>query len=203
MGNTCNALDHCRGEATFASPDAVMVAATAPAGNEAWIGHPEGPSASERKSLMRKFLIVTVFALATPAMAHDCPDKVIAAADHLGLNRVESFGATHPTYYLPASLDGSGLLVIDCIEATEVTMTVYSEKPSDRFMAIFGESAHDVAGVSAQDAVASARECQKDGLARKGLKKELVFGDPIEKPDLYVGCRVGVNFTSFSVFQQR
>ena len=40
MGNTCNALDHCRGEATFASPDAVMVAATAPAGNEAWIGHP-------------------------------------------------------------------------------------------------------------------------------------------------------------------
>jgi hypothetical protein len=38
---------------------------------------------------------------------------------------------------------------------------------------------------------------------RKGLKKELVFGDPIEKPDLYVGCRVGVNFTSFSVFQQR
>ena len=28
------------GEATFASPDAVMVAATAPAGNEAWIGHP-------------------------------------------------------------------------------------------------------------------------------------------------------------------
>lgn len=72
---------------------------------------------------MRKFLIVTAFALATPAMAHDCPDKVIAAADHLGLNRVESFGATHPTYYLPASLDGSGLLVIDCIEATEVTMT--------------------------------------------------------------------------------
>ena len=61
---------------------------------------------------MRKFLIVTVFALATPAMAHDCPDKVIAAADHLGLNRVESFGATHPTYYLPASLDGSGFLVI-------------------------------------------------------------------------------------------
>ena len=152
---------------------------------------------------MRKFLIVTAFALATPAIAHDCPDKVIAAADHLGLNRVESFGATHPTYYLPASLDGSGLLVIDCVEATEVTMTVYSEKPSDRFMAIFGESAHDVAGVSAQDAVASARECQKDGLARKGLKKELVFGDPIEKPDLYVGCRVGVNFTSFSVFQQR
>jgi hypothetical protein len=40
MGNTCNALDHCRGDATFASPDAVMVAATAPAGNEAWIGHP-------------------------------------------------------------------------------------------------------------------------------------------------------------------
>ena len=34
---------------------------------------------------MRKFLIVTAFALATPAMAHDCPDKVIAAADHLGL----------------------------------------------------------------------------------------------------------------------
>ena len=27
-------------------------------------------------------------------------------------------------------------------------------------------------------------------LRRKGLKKELVFGDPIEKPDLYVGCRV-------------
>src|ERR1700738_1400608 len=54
---------------------------------------------------MRKFLIVTAFALATPAMAHDCPDKVIAAADHLGLNRVESFGATHPTYYLPAGLD--------------------------------------------------------------------------------------------------
>ena len=50
---------------------------------------------------MRKFLIVTAFALATPAIAHDCPDKVIAAADHLGLNRVESFGATHPTYYLP------------------------------------------------------------------------------------------------------
>ena len=97
---------------------------------------------------MRKFLIVTAFALATPAMAHDCPDKVIAAADHLGLNRLKIHsGATHPTYYLPASLDGSGLLVIDCIEATEVTMTVYSEKPSDRFMAIFGESAHDVAGV--------------------------------------------------------
>ena len=152
---------------------------------------------------MRKFLIVTVFALATPAMAHDCPDKVIAAADHLGLNRVESFGATHPTYYLPAGLDGSGLLVIDCVEATEVTMTVYSEKPSDRFMAIFGESAHDVAGVSAQDAVASALECQKDGLARKGLQKGLYFGDPIEKPDLYVGCRVGDDLTSFSVFHQR
>ena len=66
---------------------------------------------------IKKFLIVTAFALATPAVAADCPDKVIAAADHLGLNRVESFGATHPTYYLPASLDGSGLLVIDCIEA--------------------------------------------------------------------------------------
>jgi len=58
-------------------------------------------------------------------------------------------------------------------------------------------------GVSAQDAVASALECQKDGVARKGLKKELNFGGPIEKPDLYVGCRVGVNFTSFGVFRQR
>jgi hypothetical protein len=152
---------------------------------------------------MKKFLIVTAVALATPAMAADCPDKVIAAADHLGLDQVESFGATHPTYYLPASLDGGGLLVIDRIGATEVTMTVYSEKPSDPFMALFGASAHNVAGVSAQDAVASARECQKDGLTRKGLKKQLTFGDPIEKPDLYVGCRVGVNFTSFSVFHQR
>ena len=84
---------------------------------------------------------------------------------------MESFGATHPTNYLPASLDGSGLLVIDCIEATEVTMTVYSEKPSDRFMAIFGESAHDVAGVSAQDEVASARECQKDGWRGRASRK--------------------------------
>ena len=53
---------------------------------------------------MRKFLIVTVFCIGNA--------KVIAAANHLGLNRVESFGATHPTYYLPASLDGSGFLVI-------------------------------------------------------------------------------------------
>jgi hypothetical protein len=87
---------------------------------------------------MKKFLIVTAFALATPAMAADCPDKVIAAADHLGLNRAESFDASHPTYYLPASLDGGGLLVIDCFGATEVTMAVYSKKPNDRFMALFG-----------------------------------------------------------------
>jgi hypothetical protein len=153
---------------------------------------------------MKKLLVAAVATLAlilvryTPAMAADCPDKVIAAADHLGLNRVESFGAAHPTYYLPASL-----LVIDCVGATEVTMAVYSKKPNDRFMALFGAFANDVAGVSAQDAVASALECQKDGLARKGLHKGLVFGEPIEKPGLYVGCRVGDGFTSFSVFHQR
>jgi hypothetical protein len=152
---------------------------------------------------MKKFLIVTVVALATPAMADDCPDKVIAAADHLGLNRAESFDAAHPAYSLPASLDGGGLLVMDCYGATEVTMAVDSKKPNDRLMALFGAFANDVAGVSAHDAVASALECQKDGLARKGLKKGLVYGEPIEKPDLYVGCRIGDNFTSISVFHPR
>jgi hypothetical protein len=82
-------------------------------------------------------------------------------------------------------------------------MAVDSKKPNDRLMALFGAFANGVAGVSAQDAVASALECQKDGLARKGLKKGLVFGVPIEKPDLYVGCRIGDKFTSFSVFHPR
>jgi hypothetical protein len=158
---------------------------------------------------MKKLLLAAVAKLAlilvsfTPAMAADCSDKVIAAADHLGLRRAESFDAPHPTYYLPASLDGGGLLVIDCVEATEVTVTVYSMKPNDRIMALFGAFADDVAGVNGQDAVAAALECQKDGFARKGLKKGPVFGEPIEKPGLYVGCRVGDDFTSFSVFHQQ
>ena len=49
---------------------------------------------------------------------------------------MKSFGAPTPRTICRRVLDGSSLLVIDCIEATEVTMTVYSEKPSDRFMAI-------------------------------------------------------------------
>ena len=54
-------------------------------------------------------------------------------------------------------------------------MTVYSEKPSDRFMALFGASAHDVAGVSAQDAVASAREMPEGWFGEEGPQERANF----------------------------
>ena len=101
-------------------------------------------------------------------------------------------------YYLNASI-GGGSLSVRCLGTIDMVVGVNTGKPSERFMAFFGEVAHDLGGVNAKDAIASALECRTTAMAHKGTTRGGMWSHRIDREALHVDCRISDRFTSFGV----
>lgn len=123
--------------------------------------------------------------------------KIVSALDrNPDVKRYEPFDPLSPVYshrfddeYLPNISISCGADLVD------MTVSLESPRPTQRFISFFGAIAHDVTGVDQLNSAAAALRCYNNAVSQR---KE---SERVDTPALHVDCRVSGNFISFGVYQ--